>query len=236
VIGGAAEKFKLKTSKSKIYSMFGVPQPLSSDDELPPPGAAGPQPGGGGPGGPQPSEPENDAGGARSEPGLPGDTPAKEAKPPKPKPQVDPVGFSTAVKPAIQWVSTHQIHTDPDRFQFKRGADDDSGITKGLPAAKFDEDRAVPLALWHDPADHRNYVVDGHHRFAWGKRDGAKSFPVKFVQAKDAGEAMAAGKRIDAVVPKMFSEASAPKALRPAWTDDEMRAAVAAVLAEDAAA
>lgn len=86
-----------------------------------------------------------------------------------------------------------QIAVDPDRFQFRDDPDDEDGTVRDLPTDKFDPARCPPIAVWFDPADSRTYVVDGHHRVAWAKRDRAIWIPGNWIDAFTAEEAKAIG-------------------------------------------
>jgi hypothetical protein len=113
-----------------------------------------------------------------------------------------PEGETFAADGPVFRLAPGELATDPDRFQFKRGADPGDGTVRELPAEKFDPDKADPLAVWEDPTDRRRYVVDGHHRHAWATRDNAPWVPVRFVTADDAAGALEAGKAIDAAAKK----------------------------------
>jgi hypothetical protein len=92
---------------------------------------------------------------------------------------------------------TAALAADPDRFQFRRAADPADGTARPLPDAKFDPARCEPLAAWTDPADGRDYVVDGHHRRAWAERDGVAELPVRFIDAPTAAAARDVGERLN---------------------------------------
>ena len=88
------------------------------------------------------------------------------------------------------------LRADPERFQFRRGAGAD-GTVRELPAEPFDPAKCEPLAVWPDPADGSVNVIDGHHRFAWAKRDGATEVPVRFLEAPDAESAKRLGEELN---------------------------------------
>lgn len=97
---------------------------------------------------------------------------------------------------AVSMRPVASLSVDPERFQFRSGHDDD-GTVRDLPAARFDPAKCNPLSVWTDPADRRDYVIDGHHRFAWAERDGVKSVPVVYLAASSADEARRIGERIN---------------------------------------
>lgn len=99
----------------------------------------------------------------------------------------------------IHMIPLASIAVDPERFQFRRGADDESGTVRDIPPGTFDPAKCKPLAVWEDPADGRTYLVDGHHRYEWAERDGVESLPVFYIPAKTAAEAKAVGERLNVV-------------------------------------
>jgi hypothetical protein len=129
------------------------------------------------------------------------------ATPAAPAPQA-PAAFS-ADPGAVQWLAPSSLAADPARFQFRpRHAPD--GTVRELPAERFDPARSPPLLAWRDPAGGA-FVVDGHHRLAWAKRDGAARVPVEWLDADTAAEARRAGARANGVrPPATFSAAPRP--------------------------
>lgn len=95
---------------------------------------------------------------------------------------------------AAEQMRVSDIKADPERFQFRRGADDDDGTARKLPEEKFDAKKCKPLGVWTDHDNGETYVVDGHHRLAWAERDGAKELPVWRIHADTAEHAKAIGK------------------------------------------
>ena len=64
-----------------------------------------------------------------------------------------------------------ELGIDPQRFQFKSGADK-KGVTRPLQGA-FDQRQARPLYIWEDK-DGKKYVVEGHHRLDLAQRSGVQ--------------------------------------------------------------
>jgi hypothetical protein len=94
----------------------------------------------------------------------------------------------------IRRMPVEEIHVDPERFQFKRGTDAETGTgseLKGL--SKFDEQLAGVVSVWRDPADGKTYAVNGHHRLELAKRTGHPSINVQELPARNAEEAKAQG-------------------------------------------
>lgn len=200
-----------------FHNATNIPPARDESDRLKPPGQGGPQP------------------------GQPGQQPA-------PHPRPAPAAHNPAnkhleeVKPGVhRWVAhsegveqpaakqfsdaaldfpTAWLVADPARFQFRRGHDAADGTVRDLPAERFDRKRCEELLGWHDPADGRDYVVDGHHRLAWAERDGAARVPVRFVQAATAEEARAIGERANRDRPRALPAATAQQ---PATFSDQHR-------------
>ena len=64
-----------------------------------------------------------------------------------------------------------ELGIDPQRFQFKSGADK-KGVTRPLQGA-FDQRQARPLYVWEDRSG-KKYVVEGHHRLDLAQRSGVQ--------------------------------------------------------------
>ncbi len=64
-----------------------------------------------------------------------------------------------------------ELEIDPQRFQFKSGADK-KGVTRPL-QGQFDQRQARPLYVWEDK-DGKKYVVEGHHRLDLAQRSGVQ--------------------------------------------------------------
>lgn len=95
----------------------------------------------------------------------------------------------------VTQLNINQISYDPARFQYKVSGVGDEGVTEELKEVKhFRPEFAGQLLVWHDPADGKAYVVNGHHRYELAKRTGYDG-PIStfLVDAKDASEARALG-------------------------------------------
>lgn len=99
------------------------------------------------------------------------------------------------------------IHVDAERFQFKKGADDETGVTTELDDEAFDPDRCEPLGVWKDPRDGKTFVVDGHHRRELGERAGVESMRCQYIKADSAKEARKIGGAMNGV---QLSQVHAP--------------------------
>lgn len=86
------------------------------------------------------------------------------------------------------------IRIDPERFQFRRNKDGESGTVKSRKIEALDPATVKPLLLWLDPADGLTYLIDGHHRVEAAKAQGVAELPAEFIQAADAEEAKRIGK------------------------------------------
>ena len=90
-----------------------------------------------------------------------------------------------------------EIHADPARFQYKADTDK-NGVSNNLKHINvFNEDLAGVVAVWHDPANGKTYVVNGHHRLELAKRTGQTTMAVRYLKAHDAEEARGTGALIN---------------------------------------
>ncbi len=76
---------------------------------------------------------------------------------------------------------TMDIAEDPARFQYKES--NPPGETP------YNPKWADTIDVWRDPADGKTYVVNGHKRLAWAKRDGAPTMRVRYINVKTASQA-----------------------------------------------
>lgn len=87
------------------------------------------------------------------------------------------------------------IKFDPTRFQYKleqtNAATGSVGSLAGV--KKWDPELAGVVQVWKDPADGGVYVVNGHNRLELANKLGVEKVAVRFITAKDAGEARAKG-------------------------------------------
>ena len=107
---------------------------------------------------------------------------------------------ATISKPAPTGVASLRpadIEADPARFQFKLGTDRVTGVGEELKSVTWNPELAGVIAVWRDPADGKDYVVNGHHRLDLAKRSGAKEIAVRYLTAATAEEARAKGALIN---------------------------------------
>lgn len=94
----------------------------------------------------------------------------------------------------VSRMSTADINADPARFQYKLGANSETGEVGSLRGVqKWNEDLAGVLSVWKDPADGKTYVINGHNRLALANKLGAGEVPVLNIEARTAAEARAIG-------------------------------------------
>lgn len=92
-------------------------------------------------------------------------------------------------------VPVEDIRTDPARFQYKHGADAETGVVKEH-EGEFDPDSIGELSGWKD-RDGKTYIVDGHHRLQRAKEHGMETVPLKYIKANSAEEAKAIGAKMN---------------------------------------
>lgn len=106
---------------------------------------------------------------------------------------------ATAPKPVkpgdVLDVDPKSIAVDPGRFQYKiLGQHTTSGSVGSLTGVKkWDPNLAGVIQVWRDPADGKDYVVNGHNRLDLAGKLGADKVTVRYLAAKDATEARAIG-------------------------------------------
>lgn len=94
----------------------------------------------------------------------------------------------------IRRMRVDEIVPDPERFQYKRDADAESGAGSELKdLTQFDEQLAGVISVWRDPNTGIVHPVNGHNRLALAKRTGHESVNVQELPAKTASEARAMG-------------------------------------------
>ena len=94
----------------------------------------------------------------------------------------------------VSRMKTSDIKADPARFQYKVGANSETGEVGSLRGVqKWNEDLAGVLSVWKDPANGQTYVINGHNRLALANKLGAGQVPVLNIEAKTAAEARAIG-------------------------------------------
>src|SRR5579885_2938697 len=100
-------------------------------------------------------------------------------------------------KKGIQVVPTASLAVDPERFQFKLGMGKGGAGDELRGTDTFNPLLGGVLAVWHDPADGKDYVVNGHHRYELAQRTKHPELAVRYIDAKDAREARAWGALIN---------------------------------------
>lgn len=103
------------------------------------------------------------------------------------------VGATKVLPSGIAEVDPKKLNLDPKRFQYKivSGATGESGSLTDV--KKWDSNIAGVQLAWHDPADDKTYVINGHNRTNLAKKLGVESVTTRFIKAKDAKEARAIG-------------------------------------------
>ena len=94
-------------------------------------------------------------------------------------------------------IPSEHIHVEPDRFQYKRGHDGDSGVVGELNDEAFDPERMGTLSVWKDKKTGKTCLVDGHHRFQLAKKAGLTTIPCRYIEARSAEEAKAIGREMN---------------------------------------
>jgi len=105
-------------------------------------------------------------------------------KPKDPKKATEPDGSSS-----VKEVSPHDIAADPGRFQYKVnvGSTGTNSELKGV--KKWNENLGGVVLTWKDPADGKEYVINGHHRLELAQRLDVGKIAVRRIKASDAAEA-----------------------------------------------
>jgi hypothetical protein len=102
-------------------------------------------------------------------------------------------GATKVLPSGIAEVNPKNLHLDPKRFQYKlvSGSTGESGSLTGV--KKWDANLAGVQLAWHDPADQKTYVINGHNRTNLAKKLGVDSVTTRFIKANTAKEARAIG-------------------------------------------
>lgn len=105
------------------------------------------------------------------------------------------VGADYVLPSGIAEVDVAKIGVDPKRFQYKLiGQHNVSGSVGSLSGVKkWDADLAGIIQIWHDPADGKTYVINGHNRTERARSLGVEKITAKFIRANTAEEARAIG-------------------------------------------
>lgn len=91
-------------------------------------------------------------------------------------------------------VPTKSLNLDPIRFQYKVEGIGRGGVgdeLKGIQTWK--PERAGVISVWKDPANGKDYVVNGHHRYDLASSLNVPDLRVQYIDAPDAQSARAAG-------------------------------------------
>lgn len=91
-------------------------------------------------------------------------------------------------------IPASSLSFDPKRFQYKLNTAGPSGTSNLLRGQRFNENLAGVVQYWRDPADGKNYVVNGHHRAELAMANGPDTpLLVRHLDVADASEARAIG-------------------------------------------
>lgn len=128
-------------------------------------------------------------------PSKPRGTPDRKATAERLKAVRAKLGGSKQLQPGqVGSLPTSDVHFDPERFQYKLGANHKTGSVGSLSGVKkYDPSLAGVLQVWKDPADGKTYVVNGHNRLDKAKELGASHVNVMHLNAANHKEARAMG-------------------------------------------
>lgn len=103
------------------------------------------------------------------------------------------VGATKVLPSGIAEVDPKKLNLDPKRFQYKivSGATGESGSLTDV--KKWDSNIAGVQLAWHDPADNKTYVVNGHNRTNLAKKLGVQTVTTRFIKADNAKQARSIG-------------------------------------------
>jgi GGDEF domain-containing protein len=98
----------------------------------------------------------------------------------------------------VATVPTSSLSTDPARFQYKQGANNETGSVGSLSGVRaYNPELAGVLSVWKDPADGQTFVVNGHNRLDLALRTNTPTVDVRYLSAPDAETARAKGALIN---------------------------------------
>ncbi|HEV7523016.1 MAG TPA: 2'-5' RNA ligase family protein [Candidatus Angelobacter sp.] len=80
----------------------------------------------------------------------------------------------------------------PKEFQYKLNTNE-HGVTNLLSGQKWNDSLAGVVSVWHNPANGKTYVVNGHHRVQLAKQNGQKDLLAQHLNVNSASEARAMG-------------------------------------------
>ena len=101
-------------------------------------------------------------------------------------------GANRPIGATVRSVPTRDLTLDPQRFQYKLNTSPE-GVTDLLKGKRWNDDLAGVISVWHDPADGKTYVVNGHHRAILAKETGTPEVAVRYLKAPDAASARGIG-------------------------------------------
>lgn len=117
--------------------------------------------------------------------------------PATPTPQAPDAAPAIPQPGTIAQLDPKTVSADPVRFQFKRNVGQKGVSDKLKNVSDYNPELGGQLSVWHDPADGRTYVVNGHHRLELAQRSGAPKVDVRYIDAENAQEARAKGALIN---------------------------------------
>jgi hypothetical protein len=102
-------------------------------------------------------------------------------------------GATKVLPSGIAEVDPKKLNLDPKRFQYKivSGATGESGSLSDV--KKWDSNIAGIQLAWHDPADDKTYVINGHNRTNLAKKLGVETVTTRFIKADNAKQARSIG-------------------------------------------
>jgi hypothetical protein len=108
--------------------------------------------------------------------------------------KVDPATHTDHAPGHVGALKTDLIHFDPKRFQYKLAHAEGTGSVGSLAGVKrYDPELGGVLQVWKDPANGKTFVINGHNRLDLARKLGAEKVTVRYIDARDAGEARAKG-------------------------------------------
>ena len=99
-------------------------------------------------------------------------------------------------------IPLEDLHVDPERFQYKRDTDSETGIIPRPDRARFDAAQCGELAVWKSWRDGNTYVVDGHRRRELADRAHVDAVPCKYINARSIKDARAMARTLNGASPE----------------------------------
>jgi hypothetical protein len=107
---------------------------------------------------------------------------------------IDPASHINHPPETVTALNTNLVHFDPDRFQYKLGAQGEHGVTDALKGTQaWDPNAGTGILVWKDPEAGKVFVINGHHRLDIAKKLGVPQVETRFITAKNAEEARLIG-------------------------------------------